>query len=58
MKVHFDKPSKIDGFWHWVYGTWQIHTPTGRLRYETEHGVRYFGLTFVSIERDKSGTVL
>ena len=58
MKVYYSRPSKIDGFWNWVYGHWQIHTPTGHLRYETERGVRYFGLTFVLIERDRYGTVL
>ena len=58
MKVYFDRPGKIDGFWSWVYDRWQIHTPASYLRYETERGVRYFGLTFELIERDKYGTVL
>ena len=58
MKLYFSKPSKIDGFWSWVHHRWQIHTPTGYMRYKTEHGVRYFGLTFISMERDKHGTVI
>ena len=58
MKVSFDRPSAIDGFWSWVHHTWHIHTPTGRWRYQTETGSRWFGVTVVTVETDKHGSVL
>ncbi len=58
MKIYYSRMGKIDGLWNWVYGSWRIHTPTGYLRYKTEQGVRYFGLTLVSVERNKYGGVL